>query len=100
MNHVHTQFVRFVTIVVTDSTPLGWGHSLSYKGSLTWGLLALRVNFGLCTFCLSKLQEDIFHSMKQVQIIFHVGYAVRGVASVSRHHIEVDTCPDASKSQF
>jgi len=100
MNHVHTQFVLFVTIVVTDPAPLGWGYLLSYQGSLTSDLLSLIVNFGLCAFCHLKLQEDIFHSRKLVQIIFHVGYGVRGVASVLCHHIEVDECPDASESMF
>jgi len=38
--------------------------------------------------------------MKLVQIIFHVGYRVRGVASVLFHHIEVDECADASESMF
>ena len=38
--------------------------------------------------------------MKLVQIIFHVGYGVRRVASVLRHHIEVHQCPDASESTF
>jgi len=79
---------------------LGWGHSLPYQGSLTSDLLALLVNFGLCAFCHSKLQEDIFHHMKLVQIIFHVAYGVWGVASVLCHHIEVDERPDASESTF
>ena len=38
--------------------------------------------------------------MKLVQIIFHIGSGVRRVASVLRHHIEVDQCPDASESTF
>ena len=78
MNHVHTQFVLFVTIVVTDAALLGWGLSLPNQGSLTSDLFSLLVNFGLCAFCHSKLQEDIFHPMKLVQIIFHVGYGVWG----------------------
>jgi len=100
MNHVHTLLVLFVMIVVADPAPLGWGHSLRYQGSLTWDLLFLLVNFDLCAFCHSKVQEDIFHAMKQVQIIFHIGYGVWGVASVLCHHIEVDECPDASESTF
>ena len=38
--------------------------------------------------------------MKLVQIIFHVGYGVRRVGSVLRHHIEVDQCSDALESTF
>jgi len=100
MNHVHTQCVLFVTIVVTDLAPLGSGHSLPYQGSLTSDLLWLLVNFGLCAFCHSKLQEDIFHPMKLVRISFRIGYGVSGVASVLCHHIEVDECPDGSESTF
>jgi len=36
--------------------------------------------------------------MKLVQIIFDVGYGIRGVASVLRHHIEVDQCLDEFES--
>ena len=100
MNHVNTQFVGFVTIVITDRAPLRWAHLLPYQGSLMSDLLSLVVNFGLCAFCHLKLQEDIFHPMKLVQIIFHVGYGIRRVASVLCHHIEVDECPDASESTF
>jgi len=35
-----------------------------------------------------------------VQIIFCEGYGGRRVASVLRHPIEVDQCPDTSKSMF
>jgi len=100
MNHVHTQFILFVLIVVAHLAPLGWGHVLPYQGSLTSDLLSLLVNFGQCAFCHSKLQEDIFHPMKLVEIICHVGYGVWGVASVLCHHIEVDERPDASESTF
>jgi len=100
MKHVHTPFVLFVTIVVTDSAPLGYCYSLCYQGSLTSDLLLLVINFGLCVFCHSKLPEDIFHLMKLVQIIFHVGYGVRGVASVLCHHIEINHCPDVFESTF
>ena len=100
MNHVDTQWVLFVTIVVTDPAPWGWGDSLPYQGFLKSDLLSFLVNFGLFAFSHSKLQEDILHPMKLVQIIFHVGYGVWGVASVLCHHIEVDKCPDASASMF
>jgi len=90
MNGIHTLFVLFVTIVITDPALLGWGHSLPYQASLISDLLSLLVNFSLCAFSHSKLQEGIFYPMKLVQIIFHVGYGVRGVASVLCHHIEVD----------
>jgi len=33
-------------------------------------------------------------------MIFHIGYGVRRVASVLRHHIEVDQCPHASETTF
>ena len=100
INHVHTQFVLFVAIVITDPAPLGWGRSLPHQASLPSDLLSLLVNLGLCAFSHSKLQEDILHPMKLVQIIFHVCYGVRRVASVLCHHIEVDKCPDASESTF
>ena len=100
MNHVHTQFILFVSIVIAHPAPLGWGHSLPYQGSLTSDLLSLLVKFGLCAFCHSKLQEDIFHPVKLVQIIFHVGYGVWSMASVLWHHIEVDERAEASESTF
>ena len=38
--------------------------------------------------------------MKLGQIILRVGYGVRRVASVLRHHVEVDQCREASESTF
>ena len=46
------------------------------------------------------LQEDIFHSVKLVAIFLHIGYLLGGVASVLRHHIAVDQCPDTVLSMF
>ena len=63
-------------------------------------LLSLLVDLGLCAFCHSELQEDVLHLMEPVQILFHIGYSVRCVASVLCHHIEVNECPDASDSTF
>jgi len=100
MNQVYRQFVLFVTIIIRHPAPLAYGHSLSYQGSLTSNGLLLLVNLSLCALCNSKLQDNIFHPMKLLQIIFHVGYGVRGVASVLGYHIEVDGCPDASKTTF
>jgi len=38
--------------------------------------------------------------MELVQILFHIGYGVRCVASILCHHIEVNERPDASESKF
>jgi len=38
--------------------------------------------------------------MELVQILFHIGYGVRCVASVLCHHIEVNERPDASERTF
>jgi len=94
------QFVLFVAIVITNPATLGWGRSLPHQASLPSDLLSLLVNLGLYAFSHSKLQEDILHPIKLVQIIFHVCYGVRRVALVLCHHIEVDKCPDASESTF
>ena len=61
-------------------------------------LLLLLVDLGFCAFCHSELQEDVLHPMEQVQILFHIGYGVRCVASVLCHHIEVNERPDGCES--
>jgi len=63
-------------------------------------LLSLLVDLGLCAFCHSELQEDVLHPMELVQILFHIGYGVRCVASVLCHYIEVNERPDAFESTF
>ena len=55
---------------------------------------------GQCMLSYSKLQEDTFHLVKLVEIIFHISYGVRRVASVLRLHTEVDERPDASENMF
>jgi len=100
INYVHTQLGLLVAMVIMDPAPLGWGHSLPHQASLRSDLFSLLVNLGLCVFSHSKLQDDILHPMKLVQIIFHICYRVRRVTSVLCHHIEVDMCPDASNSTF
>jgi len=60
----------------------------------------LLVNLGQCTLSYSKLQEDTFHPLKLVKIMFHRSYGVRRVASVLCHHTEVDERSDACESMF
>ena len=90
----------FVSILVAHPARLGCGHTLMHWCSLKSNLLALRVDLGLCAFCHSELQEDVLHPMEPVQILFHIGYGVRCVASVLCHHTEVNEGSDASESTF
>jgi len=100
MNQVHTSLVLFFAIVVMDSAPFRGSHGLAHLRSLISYLPPLLVNLGQCTLSYSKLQEDTFHSVKLVQIMFHISYGVRRVASVLCHHTGVDEGSDASESMF
>jgi len=90
LDQVHTSLVLLFTIVVKDPAPFRGRHSLAHLRSLMSYLPPLLVNLGQCTLGYSKLQEDTFHPVKSVQIIFHISYGVRRVASVLCHHTEVD----------
>jgi len=100
MDQVHTSLVLFFAIAVTDPAPFRGSHGLAHLHSLILYLPPLLVNLGQCTLSYSKLQEDTFPPVKWVQIIFHINYGVRCVASVLCHHTEVDECSDASESMF
>ena len=100
MDQVHGSLVVFFTIVVTDPAPFRGSHGLAHLCSLMLYLPLLLVNLGQCTLSYSKLQEDTFHPVKLVQIMFHISYGVRRVASVLCHHTEVDERYDASESMF
>ena len=94
MDHIHTEVILLIPIVLVAPAPLGRCHSQVALVSLMAWLLSLLVNLGPCSFRNSKLQEDIFHPVKLVKIFLHRGYRLGGVASVMCHHIEVDQCPD------
>src|ERR1700743_2756910 len=100
MNQVHTSLVLFFAVAFTDPAPFRGGHGLAHLRSLMSYVPPLLVNLGQCTLSYSKLQEDTFHLVKLVEIIFHISYGVRRVASVMRHHTQVDERPDASESMF
>ena len=100
MDQVHTSLVLFFSVVVTDPAPFRGGHGLAHLRSLMSYLPPLLVNLGQCTLSYLKLQEDTFHLVQLVEIIFHISYGVRCVAWVLRHHTEVDERSDASKSMF
>jgi len=100
IDQVHTSHVLFFTIVVTDPAPFRGSHGLPHLRSLMSYLPPLLVNLGQSTLSYSKLQEDTFHPVKFVQIMFHISYGVRRVAPVLCHHAEVDVGSDASESMF
>ena len=100
MDQVHTSLVRFFPIVVTDPALFRRRHGLAHLSSLMGYLPRLLVNLGQCTLRYSQLQEDTFHPVKLVQMMFHISYGVRRVASVLCHHTEVDKRSDASESMF
>jgi len=100
MDQVHTSLVLCFAIVVTDPAPFRGSHGLAHLRSLMSYLPPLLVNLGQCTLSYSKLQEDTFHPVKLVQLMFHISYGVRRVALVLCHHTEVDERSDASESMF
>ena len=94
MDNVDTELVLLIPIVFEAPAPLGRCHSHVALGSLMSKLLSLLVNLGPCSLRNATLQEDIFDPVKPVAIFLHIGYCLGGVASVLRHHIEFDQCPD------
>src|SRR5207302_7409531 len=100
VDQVHTSVILFRMINVVDSAPFGGGNRLVHLRSLMSQLSLLLVNLGPCVFCYSVLQEDIFHLVKMVQILFHISQSLRCLASVLCHHIEVDQRPDIAESTF
>jgi len=100
MDQVHMSLVLFFAIVVTDPVPFRGSHGLAHLRSLMSYLPPLLVNLGQCTLSYWKLQEDTFHPVKLVQIMFHISYGVRLVAPVLCHHTEVDEHSDACESMF
>src|ERR1700760_1540464 len=99
-NQVHTLLVLFFAVAFTDLALFRGGHGLAHLRSLMSYLPPLLVNFGQCALSYSKLQEDTFHLVQLLEIIFHISYCVRRLASVLRHHTEVDECHDTSESMF
>ena len=100
MNQVHTLLVVFFAVAFTDPAPFRGGHGLAHVRCLMSYLPPLLVYLGQCMLSYSKLQEDTFHLVKLVEIIFHISHGVRHVASVLRYHTEVDERPDGSESMF
>jgi len=100
MRQDHTSHVLFFAIVITDLAPFRGSHGRAHLRSLMLYLPLLLVNLGQCTLSYSKLQEDPFHHLKLVQIMFHITYGVRHMASVLCHHTKLDECSDASESMF
>ena len=100
MDQVHTSLGLFFAIVVTDLAPFRGNHGLAHLRSLMSYLPPLLINRGQCTLSYSKLQKDTFHAVKLIQIMFHISFGVRRVASVVCHHTEVDERCDASESMF
>jgi len=96
MDQVHTSLVLFCAIIITDPAPFRGSHGLGHLRYLMSYLPPLLVNLGQCTLSYSKLQEDTFHPVKLVQIMFHIRYGVRRVASALCHHTEVGERSDAS----
>ena len=72
MYQFHTLVVLFFTIVVTDPSPLGWGHSLPHLGSLTSHLLAQLISLLLRPFGYAKLEEDVLPLVELRGIFFHI----------------------------
>jgi len=64
--------VLFFAIVVMDPAAFRGRHGLPHLRSLMSYLPPLFVNLGQCTLSYSKLEEDILHSVKLVQIMFHI----------------------------
>ena len=54
MDEFHTLVVLFFTIVITNWTPWGWGHTLPHLGSLTTHLLAQLIGLLLQLFRYAK----------------------------------------------
>jgi len=100
MDQVSTSVVPSLAILGTDPARFRGSHGLAHLHSLMLYLAQLLINLGQCTLSYSKLQEDTFHPVKLVQIMFHISYGVRHVASVLCHHTEIDEPTDASVTMF
>jgi len=94
MDLVDMEVVLLIPIFLEAPVPLGVCHWLLALDSLMTSLLSPLVNLGQCSFRTSKSQEEIFQPVKPVVIFCHLGYRLTGGATVLRHHIEVDQCPD------
>jgi len=92
--------VLFFAIVVTAPAPFSGSQGLAHLGYLMSYLPLLLVNLRQCTLSYSILQEDPFHPAKLVEIMFHISYAVRHVASLLCLHSEVDERSAASECMF
>jgi len=72
-----TLVVLFLPIVITDSAPVGWGHSLPYLHSLTTRLLAQLISLLFRPFAYAKLQEHVLTLVELGHIFFHIKYSLR-----------------------
>jgi len=100
INQVDTSLELFCTIVFRDLRP---GRARQRRADLHSLILYIPqwlINLGQCTLSYSKLLEDTFHLVKLVQIILHISYGVRHLASVLCHHTEDNVSLAASKSLF
>jgi len=100
IDHVQMSLVLFFAILGTDPALFRGSHGLAHLRSMMPYLSPLLVKLGLCTLSDLKIQEDTFHPVKLVQIMFLIFYGVRRLASVWCHHTEVNELSDASASMF
>ena len=97
MYQFHTLVVLFLTIVITDPAPLGWGHSLPHLGFLTTQLFAQLIWLLLHPFGYAKLQEDVLRHVELCRIFCHIRYSLGCVTTVLSHKGEVKQCPDTGE---
>jgi len=89
MYQFHKLVFHYVTIVVTDPAPLGWGQALPPLRSLTSQLLAQHISLHLRLLGCAKLQEDVLRHVELHRIFFHIRYSGGCVTWVLSHHGEV-----------
>ena len=89
MGHFHRWVVLFCTIVISDLTPLGWGHSLCHQACRMAHLLVPLVYLVLGPFRYAKLQEHVLRLVELRRIFFHIRFSLWCVTPVLSHHGEV-----------
>ena len=81
-DQAQTSLGLLFAIVVTGPAPFRGSHGLAHLRSLMSYLPPFLVHLGQCTLSYSNFQKDTFHHLKFVQIMFHISYGVRRLASV------------------
>jgi len=74
MDDIHTEVVLLIPIVLFDAGGLRPCPSHVALGSLMSELVSLLVNLGPCSFRNWKLQADIVHHVKPVDMFVDIGY--------------------------